>query len=70
MPTIERGILLAFNSGTYLATVLFAGSISTVVVNVPVSRAIAAAAMVTNSTVAVAVFDPANAIDAMVVGVC
>lgn len=66
---IERGILIAFSSGTYLATVQFAGSISAVVAGVPVSRDIASGDMVTGRRVAVALFDVANPADAMVVGV-
>lgn len=66
---IERGVLVAFSSGTYLATVQFAGSISAVVTAVPVSRDIASGDMVTGRRVAVALFDVANPADAMVVGV-
>ncbi len=66
---IERGVLVAFNAGTYLATVQYAGSLTTTVANVPVSRGIAGAAMIAGRRVAVAVFDPAQPLDAMVVGV-
>ena len=66
---VERGVLVAFNAGTYLATVQYAGSLTTTVANVPVSRGIAAAAMVVGRRVAVALFDPAQPLDAMVVGV-
>ena len=66
---MERGTLQAFNSTTYLATVRYAGSISSVVTAVPVSRAIAAAELVVNRRVAVAVFDRSHPSDAMVVGV-
>jgi len=66
---IERGDLLAFNSGTYVATVRFAASLTGAVASVPVSRGIAAAQMVVGRRVAVAVFDPAQPVDAMVVGV-
>lgn len=44
------------------------GSMSTVVTGVPVSRAIASAQMVAGRRVAVAVFDPGQSVDAMVVG--
>lgn len=66
---VERGDLVAFNSTTYLATVRFAASLPGTVANVPVSRGIAAAQMVVGRRVAVAVFDPAQPVDAMVVGV-
>ena len=66
---IERGTLVAFSSGAYTATVRLAGSISSVVAGVPVSRGIASAEMVTGRRVAVAVFDGGNPVDAMVVGV-
>ena len=66
---IERGTIIAFSSGTYLATIRFASSISIVVTGIPVSRAIAATDMVTGRRVAVAVFDGGNPLDAMVVGV-
>ena len=66
---LERGTLLAFDGGAYTATVRYAGSISTVVSGVPVSRAIASAEMVTGRRVAVARFDAGHPADAMVVGV-
>lgn len=66
---IERGELMGFDAGTRLATVRFAASISSVVGGVPVSRAIAAAEMVTGRRVAVALFGVGDPADAMVVGV-
>ncbi|MGE0227969.1 MAG: hypothetical protein AB7I38_05300 [Dehalococcoidia bacterium] len=66
---VERGVLVAFNAGTYLATVRFAASLTGTVANVPVSRGIASGEMVAGRRVAVAVFDPARPVDAMVVGV-
>ena len=66
---IERATLEAFDSATHLATVRFAGSLTSVVAGVPVSRAIAAAELVTGRRVAVALFDPGHPLDAMVVGV-
>lgn len=65
----ERGTLRAWDAANYLATVQFAGSLSTTVAAIPTSRAIASGEMVTGRTVAVAIFDPANPADAMVVGV-
>ena len=67
--SIERGTLVAFNSGAYTATVRLAGSISSVVAGVPVSRAIGSAEMLTGRRVAVAGFDGGNPVDAMIVGV-
>jgi hypothetical protein len=66
---IERGELLAFDAGSYLATVRMAGSLSSVVAGVAVSRGIASAQLVVGRRVALAVFDVANPADAMVVGV-
>lgn len=66
---IERGVLLAFDGVTYTATVRYAGSISTVVVGVPVSRGIASGELVAGRRVAVALFDVGQPVDALVVGV-
>ncbi|MEZ4501749.1 MAG: hypothetical protein R3C39_03920 [Dehalococcoidia bacterium] len=66
---IERGTLAAFNASTYVATVQFAGSLSAVVANVPVSRGIASSEMVVGRRVAVALFDLGNPADSMVLGV-
>ena len=66
---IERGVLLAFSSGTYTATVQLAGSLTSAVEDVPVSRAIASGDMVAGRRVALVLFDAANPLDAMVVGV-
>ena len=66
---IERATLEAFDVSTHLATVRFAGSLTSVVAGVPVSRAIAAAELVAGRRVAVALFDPGHPLDAMVVGV-
>ena len=66
---LERGTLLDFDGAAYTATVRYAGSISTVVAGVPVSRGIASAEMQAGRRVAVAVFDAGHPADAMVVGV-
>ena len=66
---LERGELLAFDAGAYFATVRLAGSLSSVTTGVAVSRGIAAAQMVVGRRVALAIFDAANPVDAMVVGV-
>ena len=69
MVMLERGTLLAFSAGAYTATLQMAGSLSSSVVSVPVSRGIASGEMVTGRRVAVAIFDAGNPADAMVVGV-
>jgi hypothetical protein len=66
---VESGTLIAFSSDEYRATVRFAGSLSSVVPGVPVSRGIASAALVEGRRVAVALFDASHPADAMVVGV-
>lgn len=66
---IERAVLDAFDSASYLATLRYAGSPSTAVAGVPVSRAIPAAALVPGRRVAVALFGASHPLDAMVVGV-
>jgi hypothetical protein len=66
---LQRGELLAFNSTSYVATVRYADSLTSAVADVPVSRAIASAEMVAGRRVAVALFDAARPLDAMVVGV-
>lgn len=66
---LQRGELLAFNSTSYVATVRYADSLTSAVADVPVSRAIASAEMVAGRRVTVALFDAAQPVDAMVVGV-
>ena len=66
---IERGTLLGFTPASYTATVQVAGSLSSALASVPVSRAIASSEMVAGRRVAIAVFDADNPADAMVVGV-
>ena len=66
---VERGTLLAFSAGTYTATLQLAGSLSSSIASVPVSRGIASGELVAGRRVAVAIFDPGNPVDAMVVGV-
>ncbi len=66
---LERGELIAFDGTARTATVRFAGSLSSVVAGVPVSRAIAPGEMVTGRRVAVALFAAGDPADAMVVGV-
>jgi hypothetical protein len=66
---IKKGILKSFDSGTYLATVQIAGSLSVWLDNVPTSRAITASEMVTGRNVAVLFIDPSNFSDAVVIAV-
>ena len=66
---IERATLESFDSASYTATVRFAGSLTSVVTGVPVSRAIASGELTAGRRVAVALFDPGHPLDAMVVGV-
>lgn len=66
---VERGILQAWDVGTYTCTVQMAGSMSTYLAGVKVSRNIADAEMVVGRSVAVAIFDAGNPSDMVVVGV-
>jgi hypothetical protein len=66
---IKKGILKSFDSNTYLATVQIAGSLSVWLENIPTSRAIASADMVTGRNVAVLFLDSSNFSDAVVVAV-
>ena len=66
---IKKGILKAFVSGTYLASVQIVGSLSVYLDNVPTSRAIPSADMVTERKVAVLFLDPSNFSDAVIIAV-
>ena len=66
---IVKGILKAFNSGTYTATVQIEGSLSVWLEDVPVSRGLPTAEMVTGRNVSVQFHDPGNPADAVVVAV-
>ena len=66
---IRKGILKAFDSGTYTATVQVQGSLSVWLDDVPVSRGIPTGEMVTGRNVAVIFLDPGNPDDAVVVAV-
>ena len=66
---LERGVLVAFDAGSYTATVRYAGSLSGTVAGVPVSRAIANGQLLVGRRVAVALFAAGHPTDAMVVGV-
>ena len=65
---VERGTLLSFSSGSYTATLQIAGSLSSSVAAVPVSRGIASAEPQVGRRVAVTIFDAGNPVDAMVIG--
>ena len=66
---LERATLVSFDGSTYTATLRFAGSLSSLVASVPVSRGIPAARLTAGRRLAVAIFDAGNPVDAMVVGV-
>jgi hypothetical protein len=65
----SHATLQAFDAGTYLASVLLERSPDSTLDNVPVSRGIAAAAMVPGRVVCLIVFDELNLADSMIVGV-
>lgn len=66
---VVKGVLKAFDSGTYKATVEVDSSIASFLTGVAVSRAIPSAEMVAGRTVAVLFFSPDNPDDAMIAGV-
>ena len=63
---IVKGILKAFDGGTYTATVQIQGSLSVWLEDVPVNRGIPIAEMVTGRNVTVVFLDPGNPNDAVV----
>ncbi len=66
---IRQGTLKAFDNVNWLATVQLTGSLAAWLRSVPVSRSIAAVELVVGRKVAVALFDPSNPADAVVVAV-
>jgi hypothetical protein len=66
---VRRGILRAWNAGAYTADVQIDGSLLTELKGVPVARDIAGAEMTAGRKVAVAMFDPTNPADAVVLAV-
>jgi hypothetical protein len=66
---IRRGILRAFDAGTYTASIEIAGSISVWLTGVAVARNIASGDLVTGRKVAVLFFDPSNPDDAVLFAV-
>jgi hypothetical protein len=63
---MRRGILRAFDSGSYKASVEVAGSISVWLTDVPVARNIASGELTAGRNVALLFFDPSNPSDAVV----
>jgi hypothetical protein len=70
-PAIYRAhaTVVAFDNGTYTATIALARSPQTTIAGVPVSRSIAAGLMIAGATAAVIFFDHQNSADSMIVGV-
>ena len=66
---LHHGILKAFDSGTYTATVQLTGSLAQWLRTVPVNRGIPSGEMTAGRKVAVAIFDPSNPADAVVLAV-
>jgi hypothetical protein len=66
---IKRGILRAFDSTSYKATVELAGSIATYLSGLSVARNIAAVEMLNGRNVAVLFFEASNPNDAVVIAV-
>jgi len=66
---IRKGIIKAFNSETYTATVQEAGSLSVWLGNIPVARNIPEGEMVSGRRCAVIFFDEANPSDGVLVAV-
>jgi hypothetical protein len=66
---IKRGVLQAFDAGTYLATVAMTGSIGVWLDGLAVSRAIASTEMIAGRHVGVLFFDTSNPNDAVICAV-
>ena len=66
---IRKGILRAFNSTPYTATIQIQGSLSVWLEDTPVSRDITSGEMIAGRNVAVIFLDPGNPDDAVVVAV-
>jgi hypothetical protein len=66
---IRRGILKAFDSGTYLATVQPTGSLSTWIQDIPVSRGIPTAEMTTGRSVLIYFSTPGDPASSVVIAV-
>jgi hypothetical protein len=57
---IRRGVLRAFDAGSYTATIEVAGSIATWLSGVAVARNIDSAELIAGRRVALLLFDPSN----------
>ncbi|MGB2693982.1 MAG: hypothetical protein WBD55_02205 [Dehalococcoidia bacterium] len=66
---LRRGVVKAFDSGTYTATVQVAGSLAVWLSGVAVARNIASGEMVAGRRCAVLFFDEPNPQDAVVIAV-
>lgn len=64
---IRRGIIRAFDSGTYLADVQIVGSMATILTGVPVAKQIGAELLTSGTKCGVLFFDETNPSDACVV---
>jgi hypothetical protein len=67
--TIRRGIVKAFDAGSYTATVQVAGSLAVWLSDAPVARNIPSAEMLAGRRCALIFFDDANPQDAVVAAV-
>ena len=66
---MKRGILRAFDSGTYTATIQIDGSVATYLGGIPVARNIDSSELIAGRCVAVFFFDPANPESAVLLAV-
>jgi len=66
---IKRGVLKAFDSGTYLATVQMIGSLPTWLHGIPVSRGISVDQMVVDRSVLIYFSAPGGPASAVVIAV-
>ena len=66
---IKKGLLKAFDAGTYLASVQISESFGVALDNIPTSRGIPSAEMVVDRNVAVYFNDTSNYLDAAVIAV-
>jgi len=66
---IKRGILKAFDSGTYLATVQLTGSLLTQLHDIPVSRGIPTDEMITDRSVLIFFTTPWDTSSSVVIAV-
>ncbi len=65
----RKGVLKAFSSGSYTATVQLAGSLKVYLEDVKVARNVPSGEMIVGRRVVVVFFDEHNAREAVVVGV-